>query len=255
MIREFWAGVTTLVSGFGYWRSHPRLMALGLIPAVIAFALMVALLVPFAFALDSISAWMTPFADEWGEGVRTALRVGLGIVLFLTALLLAAVTFTALTLTIGDPFYQRIWRGVERSLGDEPQGSDAGFWTTLGEGIRLLVWGVLIAVLTLAIGLVPVIGGVIASVTGVVLSGRLLARELTGRSFDARGYSSRERARLLGYGRARVLGFGVATQLCFLIPLGAIVAMPAAVAGSALLSRELTARAATASPATPAPPR
>ena len=39
--------------------------------------------------------------------------------------------------------------------------------------------------------------------------------------------------------RARVLGFGVATQLCFLVPLGAVATMPAAVAGSTLLARSL----------------
>jgi CysZ protein len=36
-----------------------------------------------------------------------------------------------------------------------------------------------------------------------------------------------------------VLGFGVATQLCFLVPLGAVATMPAAVAGSTMLAREL----------------
>ena len=39
-----------------------------------------------------------------------------------------------------------------------------------------------------------------------------------------------------------VLGFGIATQLCFLIPLGAVVTMPAAVAGATMLSRELIDR-------------
>ena len=35
------------------------------------------------------------------------------------------------------------------------------------------------------------------------------------------------------------ISFGIATQLCFLVPLGAVVAMPAAVAGSTLLARSL----------------
>ena len=39
--------------------------------------------------------------------------------------------------------------------------------------------------------------------------------------------------------RARILGFGVATQLCFLVPLGAIITMPAAVAGATVLARSL----------------
>lgn len=226
------------------WRTHPKLLALGLIPALIAFALLVVALVPLVLSLGAITDWVTPFADGWISPWQGILRFGVGIVLVIAALALAAAVFTALTLTIGDPSYQRIWRGVERSLGgDEPTG-ESGFWTTIGEGIRLVVLGILVALLTLLIGFIPLIGGVLATVTGAILSGRLLARELTGRAFDARGLTAYSRSELLGAGRARVVGFGVATQLCFLIPLGAIVAMPAAVAGSTILARSLTERAA-----------
>ena len=64
--------------------------------------------------------------------------------------------------------------------------------------------------------------------------------------------------------RARVLGFGVATQLCFLIPGGAVAVMPAAVAGATSLARTMLERTplaqqtspplATLQPAQPAPP-
>ncbi|GAB3595410.1 EI24 domain-containing protein [Microbacterium tumbae] len=249
MIREFGAGVRILLRGFGYWRTHPRLMALGLIPAFIAFLVLLAALVPLGLGLGSLIETATPFADGWVSPWREILRIGLGIVVFIAGLALAGAVFTALTLTIGDPFYQRIWRGVERSLGEEPTG-ETGFWTTVGEGVRLIVLGILVALLTLVIGFIPVAGGLLASITGVLLTGRLLARELTGRAFDARGLSAFSRSELLGSGRARVLGFGVATQLCFLVPLGAIIAMPAAVAGSTLLARSLAER--TASSARPA---
>jgi len=49
-------------------------------------------------------------------------------------------------------------------------------------------------------------------------------------------------AHILAGGRARTLGFGIATQLCFMVPLGAIITMPAAVAGSTILARALTER-------------
>jgi CysZ protein len=35
------------------------------------------------------------------------------------------------------------------------------------------------------------------------------------------------------------IGFGAATFICFLIPLGAVLVMPAAVAGATLLARRL----------------
>lgn len=244
MIREFAAGFGTLIRGFGLWRTHPRLLALGLVPALISFAVLVAVLIPFGFSLGSITAWMTPFADGWIAGWREALRIAIGIVLFVAAAVLSGLVFTALTLTIGDPFYQRIWRGVEQSLGGAAPVGETGFWTTVGEGLRLIVLGILVALLTLVLGFIPLVGGAIATVVGVLLSGRLLARELTGRAFDARGLSHDERQRLLASGRARVLGFGVATQLCYLVPLGAVITMPAAVAGSTMLARALTDRAA-----------
>lgn len=242
MFREFFAGVGTLLRGFGMWKSHTRLLALGLIPAFIAWLVLLAALAPLVIWLGPITDWMTPFADGWTAPWQGVLRFGLGAVVLVASLALAAAVFTALTLTIGDPFYQRIWRGVERSLGEEPTG-ETGFWATVGEGIRLVFLGLLVALVTLVIGFVPVVGGVAASIIGVVLNGRVLARELTGRAFDARGLTGYSRSGMLRAGRARVIGFGVATQLCFLVPFGAIVTMPAAVAGSTLLAHDLLRRA------------
>lgn len=243
MIQEFGAGVRTLLRGFTLFRTRPGLMTLGLLPAVIAIVVLGALLVPLVLGMPSISAWMTPFADGWPAPWQGLLRAAVGFVVAAAAIALASAVFTALTLTIGDPFYQRIWHAVEVELGDPPPADGGRFWITVLEGLRLVVLGVLIALLTLLVGLIPVVGGVLGPVIGVVLSGRLLARELTGRSFDARDLSSAERSALFARSRARVLGFGVATQLCFLVPGGAIIVMPVAVAASAALARDVLARA------------
>lgn len=248
MLHEFGAGIRTLLRGFALWRTRPGLMTLGLVPAVIAFAVLTALLVPLIVGMPSISAWLTPFAEGWAAPWQGLLRGAVGIVVVAAALALAAVVFSTLTLTIGDPFYQRIWRAVETDLGGPPPTDGGGSWTALAEGLRLVVLGVLIAVLVLLIGLVPVAGGVLAPVTGVVLTGRLLARELTGRSFEARDLTPADRAALFSASRARVLGFGVATQLCFLVPGGAVAVMPAAVAGATMLARDMMARAGVAPP-------
>ena len=246
MIGEFAAGVGQLVRGFGFWRTRPRLMALGLIPAFIAFALLLAVLIPFGFVVGPIADWATPFADGWSSPWRELLRGAIGIVLFIAALALAGAVFTALALTIGDPFYQRIWRAAEEHLGEAPETDSGSFWTVLGEGVRLALLGVLVAILVLLCGLLPLIGGALGAVLGVVLTGRLLARELAGRAMDARNLDPAARAALFSSSRARVLGFGVATQLCFLIPLGAIVTMPAAVAGATMLHRTMAERAGAA---------
>lgn len=242
MIGEFFDGIRTLLRGFGTWRRRPGLMALGLVPGVIAAIVLLAGLIPLAFSLGPISDAVTPFADGWIPAWRSALRAAVGVVIFAAALALASAVFSALALAIGDPFYQRIWRAVETDLGDAPPSDGGGFWMAVGEGLRLVVLGILIAILVLLLGLVPLVGGFLAAVTGVVLSGRMLARELTSRAFDARDLTPVDRAALFRGSRARVLGFGVATQLCFLIPGGAVAVMPAAVAGATTLARTMMQR-------------
>lgn len=242
MIREFAAGIRTLLCGFSLWRTRPGLMNLGLIPAIITIVVLGAVLLPLALNMTSIAAWITPFAEEWPAPWKGLVRGAVGFVVVVASLALASAVFTALTLTIGDPFYQRIWHAVEVELGDAPPEDGGGFWTTVAEGLRLVVLGILIAILVLLIGLIPAVGGFLGPVAGVVLTGRLLARELTGRAFDARDLSPADRAALFSGSRARVLGFGVATQLCFLIPGGAVVVMPVAVAGSTMLARDMLAR-------------
>ena len=110
-----------------------------------------------------------------------------------------------------------------------------------------------VGMLAFLIGLVPAVGGVAATVVGVVLTGRLLADELASRALAARGLDRRSRRALLRTRSARTLGFGVATQLCFLVPLGAVLTMPAAVVGATLLAQEVAASGA-AEPQVSRPP-
>ena len=254
MIREFVAGIRDLGRGVGYWRRRPGLMALGLVPAFITLVLLTAALVPFFLSLGSLTTWATPFADGWDPFWATTLRSALGVIAGVAVVVLASVMFTALTLVIGDPFYQRIWRAVETDLGGDVPPGDGGLRVAIAESMRLLVLGALVALLALVLGFIPVVGAAVAAVTSILLTGRLLARELTGRAFNARDLSSLDRSRLSAANRSRLLGFGAATQLCFMIPLGAVFVMPTAVAGATLLARDLLERAALSAPATPAAP-
>lgn len=250
-MREFVRGAALLGRGFAFWRTRPGLMALGLVPAAIVGALFLAGLITLGAFLPSIAEALTPFADGWPGIWATVIRVTVGTAVFAAALVLVAVSFTALTLVVGDPFYERIWRAVEADAGTPVVEAPYGFWRSVADGLWLVVRGVGVAVVATILALIPAVGGILSTVFAIAFTGWLLADELTSRALVARGLTSRDRRAIMRSHRGRMLGFGVATQLCFLVPLGAVVAMPAAVAGATLLGR---ATAPDPSPAASSPP-
>ncbi|MBN9606229.1 MAG: EI24 domain-containing protein [Actinomycetales bacterium] len=253
-------GAGYLIRGIGFWGRRPGAMALGLLPAVLVAAVATAGLVALAVALDPLVGWATPFADGWDPTWRFLLRLTIQVVVFLGATVLAVVTFTAVTLVVGDPLYERVRRAVDAEAGGAvPEGSPS-FGDLVLDALRAVGLGVVSALLVALAGFVPAIGGVLAAVLGAILGGAILGRELTGRALAARGLGPVERGRLARGRRAPLLGFGIAVQLCFLVPLGAVLVMPAAVAGGTLLARrmlgepELPRRGQAAEPGAPSAP-
>lgn len=239
MIREFARGVGMLFGGFGWWRRRPGAMALGLLPAAIVSAVLLAALIALGIETPALADAFTPFADAWPGFWATVMRVAVGTALVGGAIVISAVSFTALTLLVGEPFYDRIWRTVERDLGGTVPDRPYGFWRSVGDGVSLIGRGILVAVAAALLGLIPVVGAILGTVLGTALAGWLIADELSSRALTARGIGARSRRTLLRSHPARTLGFGVAVQLMFLVPLGAIAVMPSAVAGSSVLARSL----------------
>jgi len=239
VVSEFFSGFATLFRGFTWWKRRPDLMLLGLLPALIVAAGLVALVLVIATNAEAIVAFVTPFADTWDPGSARLFRAVAALGLLIGFVVLAAFGFTALTLLIGDWFYERIWWAVETELGGLGDRHEPGFWRAVGDSLRLVVRTVLFSALFALLGFIPVIGTVLGAVLGFVFTGRILAIELTTRPLEARGMTRVERRAALRTRSPRVLGFGVAVQLCFLVPGGAILVMPAAVAGATHLSRHL----------------
>ena len=235
-------GPSYLLRGLGTWRRRPGLMLLGMVPALLVLVAVVAALVALVLHVGDLVAWATPFADDWTGGLRDLLRLGLAVLVVLGFVVVSSLTFTAITLTVGDPFYERIWAETERMLGGEVPDQGPGFWKSVKDGAALAGTGLLLGLGVFVLGLLPVVGAVVGLVLGVTVSGRLLAGELLSRPLEARGMDRVARAEVLRRDRATVLGFGVATQLCFLVPLGAVAVMPAAVAGATMLARDLLER-------------
>jgi CysZ protein len=220
---------------------NPRWWLFGLIPALIAFVLLAGALVALGtWALD-LAEWMTPFADDWSEGAAGTMRVLLALVIFGAGAALSVLAFTAVALVIGEPFYEKLSEKVEESYGSLPEAPDVPLWRSMLRSIRdslVTLWYVILfSIPLLILGFVPGIGQTVVPVLGALVSGFFLTVELTTLALERRGFARKDRFALLRAGKGYALGFGVTVFVIFLIPLGAVVAMPAAVAGATIMVR------------------
>lgn len=251
---DFATGVRLFVRGGGIVLRSPRLLLLGAVPALITTVLFLGGLLALLAGLDAIAAGLTPFADGWGSDARRVARVLAGIAVLGAVAVVGVVAFTALTLLVGGPFYERLSELVEDGLGgvDRPV---ALSWVQLTvRGLRdsaLLVGVSLLCTLPLLLaGFVPVFGQTVVPVVAACVGGWVLALELVGVPFHRRGLRLGDRHRALRRRRALTLGLGVPAYLLCAIPFAAIVVMPIAVAGGTLLAREVLVR----EPGTALPP-
>jgi CysZ protein len=241
VVRQFLTGVGLLGRGLVVCLRNPRLLALGMLPALIAGVLYAAALVALVAFVDDLAGAVTWFADDWATGWRDVVRIVAGAGVIGIGGLLSVLTFTAVTLMIGDPFYEKISELVEDRFGGVPDAVETVWWRSLGrslvDALRLVGLSVLIGLPLFVAGFVPVVGQTVVPVLAAAVAGWILAVELTGVPFQRRGRRLADRRRALRGHRPTALGFGVAVFVSFLIPLGAVLLMPAAVAGGTLLSR------------------
>ena len=157
--------------------------------------------------------------------------------------MLSVVTFTAVTLVIGEPFYESLSERVEEIEGGGPAPLGLSWWRQLLWGLRDALASVLvvagIGVVLFALSFIPVVGQTVVPAIGICVSGFFLTEQLTAVAYQRRGLTFRQRVRRLRGRLPLALGFGVPLVLLFLVPLVAVFAMPGAVAGATLLVREL----------------
>ncbi|MEQ7127956.1 EI24 domain-containing protein [Actinopolymorpha sp. B11F2] len=240
-VGQFFTGVGLLFRGVRMYARNPGLVLLGIIPALITGALFLAGFLALAFVVPDLATTLTPFAEDWAGWARGAIRVSAALAVLGLAGLLGVLTFTAVTLAIGDPFYERISERVEEWYGGTPNAVEVSWARSLRRSIadsaRLVAVSLLIGLPLFVGGFLPVVGQTVVPAIGAVVGGWVLALELVGSAFYRRGLGLRDRRRALRAVRPVALGFGVAVFVSFLIPFGAVLFTPAAIAGATLLAR------------------
>ncbi|MFH8724413.1 EI24 domain-containing protein [Streptomyces termitum] len=242
-MRDFGVGFGHLIQGQKWVARHGRRFGFGLLPGLLTFVLYLGALTGLGFGADDLAAWATPFADDWSSPWQGLLRTGLTALVFVLGLFLAVITFTAVTLLVGQPFYESLSEDVDRDRGGEVPESGLPLWRDLWisarDSVRVLLRVLLYGVLLFAAGFIPVAGQTVVPVLGFCVSGFFLAEELTAVALQRRGVEFKERLALLRGRRGAALGFGVPLTLAFLVPFVAVFLMPGAVAGATLMARDL----------------
>ena len=239
---SFAGGVGHLARGFGMWRRRPGLMLLGMVPALIVFLLLLAAFLVLLWKVDDLVGWATPFADDWATTARTVLRIGLMLAVLSAAIFVSAALFVALTLAVGEPFYERIWRATEQMLGGPVPDHEIGTLRSVGDSLAF-------AVLMRGLWGRSAVGGVPArrrSGPGGCRWAWWCRAGCSPRSWwPARsrraGSTGPLARRCCAATRVACSVSASPLRLFFLIPLGAILVMPAAVVGSTGLARDLLA--------------
>ncbi|QVI21423.1 EI24 domain-containing protein [Nocardia tengchongensis] len=244
-MRDFGVGFTHFLQGQRWVARHRREFGLGIVPALITLALYVAALIAVITWGGDLSDTLTPFADHWPSPWAGLFRGALIIALVALAVLVAVLTFTAVTLLLGSPFYDVISERVDRSVSPDGTAPESGLawwrelWISLRDSVRILVRAMLWAVLLFVLGFVPVVGQTVIPVLAVFVTGFFLTQELTSVALQRRGVHLNQQMGILRSRKAIAWGFGAPLAATFLIPFVAVFLMPGAVAGATLLTREL----------------
>jgi CysZ protein len=239
MIRDFFAGVGLLLRGFGIVFRTPRLLLLGALPAVVTGGLLLALVITLGIFAPDLVAWVTPFANGWDASYRELFRDLVSVALVVGLIFLGLLLFAAATLAVGAPFYESIARRVEDRIGGVPAEADSSWWTDTMDNAKVVGASALLSIPLFLLDLVPVVGETAGPVIGVCVSAWMFGLELSVVPFARRGLPLAARRHLLGQRRAMAFGFALPAYLLCLVPLLAIVVMPAATAGGTLMAHRL----------------
>ncbi|MFD5704059.1 EI24 domain-containing protein [Streptomyces lasiicapitis] len=242
-MRELGRGFGYLMKGQRWVSQHGKQFGWGLLPGLITLVLYAAALVSLALWGTDLVSWATPFADDWSDPWPGLLRGFLTVLLFALALLLSVVTFTAVTLVIGEPFYESLSEQVDLSVAGFAPESGLPLWRELlisvRDSLRIVVRAALWGVLLFGLGFIPVVGQTVIPVLGFFVTGFFLVEELTAVALQRRGVRLRDRLVLLRARKSLAWGFGAPLAVAFLVPFVAVFLMPGAVAGATLMARDL----------------
>ncbi|MBN2340162.1 MAG: EI24 domain-containing protein [Deltaproteobacteria bacterium] len=246
-VNSFRSGVSAFFRGQQYvFSRHPELLKYGLIPMMLGGVVLAGLGILFFFGFDDLASWIWEKPESVWLQVGWMIFYALTFVLSMaTTVLLAFLAFMIICAPFNDVLSEQV-ESLEGTFEAQPFRlgfvlKDAGYSVALEtrKVLGRLLWLVPLYLFSV---LVPVVGQLVYVVVGGYKMSLSLGMEYVDWSLARRGYSASDRFDFAAAHRSALLGFGAMMTLCSLVPLGAILVWPGAVAGGTLLCAGLTAQ-------------
>jgi CysZ protein len=215
-VRFFFSGMRTLIR-------NPVLISLSLVPMLLTLALLLGLAVAGAwmvgrFLVDILSV-------EW--------RIAAQILMFMLALLIAYFLYLPVARVLLAPFAEALSRRTHAiNAGQAMRQNNQGWARAMWEGLKLVMFQLVVALAALALGLAfPPVGAPVGIAVAIFLGGL----DFFDIPLSTRGLRLRKKLRVIWRNKSLAIGFGAAAYLMLLIPVINMMALPVGVVGATLL--------------------
>jgi CysZ protein len=228
-IARFLQGINFFFSGLGMLARYPSLFGLALIP--------IALTVIVLLGLALGAAWLLGQGLQESAMVAADGRLLLQAIAFLLVLFVAYLIYLPLTRIFLAPFSEKLSHKTSQLSGmTSLTERELGFFTSIWEGVKLVVVQIVIVVLVLLLTLVlPPVGVPL----GIFITICFCGVDFLDVPLSLRGMSLRQKVDLLWRSRALVLGFAVAGYVLLHVPLLNLLALPVGVIGATRLVNQV----------------
>ncbi len=245
--KTFGDGMSAFFRGQKYvWMTHRHLLRYCILPMVLGTLAFVLLGVLFIFGIDDVLRMMWEKPTHWAwQIIWYGFATVTVVISAVTAIVLAYLLFMVICAPFNDLLSEKV-EVLEGTLDSKPF-SWSFFWRDAGQSVLLemvkmrkkLVW---VVILYLASLLIPVVGQALYLGLGTYKMSLWLGMDYVDWSLSRRGYAARDKFAFAAEHRTALRGFGLMMTLVSLIPLGAVLFWPGAIAGGTLLCTGLSVR-------------
>ncbi len=240
-VSNFRAGLKTPWRGFRYLLAHPKLLKYAIPPAIINGTLLVlSLASSIAMTSTALSwAWELPSGEAWYVWLLQGLWWLVWLITASVLSVIGVVIVYLLAIPISGPFNEMLSEGVEEietgfSAPFDLQVMLRNVVTSAAHVGIVFVFQAFIFLLTSLIGLIPVVGQVIAALVGGVCTPSLVGFAPFDYPMTVRLWSLSDKLRFVRRNFAGFYGFSLASFVLLYIPFVNLLFLPSCVVGATL---------------------